>query len=80
MKKFVKTISRIIFWDFPRGTWQYDLFCILLILATIFIKPNFLIPKNNDKDKPTKTTTITMINKDFVSLPSKFINLNLINI
>ncbi|REJ79396.1 MAG: hypothetical protein DWQ47_01255 [Acidobacteria bacterium] len=31
-------MKRIIFWDHQRGTWQYDLFC-LLIVAFIFLSP-----------------------------------------
>lgn len=31
-------MKRIIFWDYRRGTWQYDLMC-LLIVAFIFLSP-----------------------------------------
>lgn len=31
-------MKRIIFWDYERGTWQYDLMC-LLIVAFIFLSP-----------------------------------------
>jgi len=31
-------MKRIIFWDYERGTWQYDVFC-LLIVAFIFLSP-----------------------------------------
>jgi hypothetical protein len=31
-------IKRFIFWDFPRGSWQYDVM-VGLILAFIFITP-----------------------------------------
>jgi len=31
-------MKRIIFWDYERGTWQYDLMC-LLIIAFIFLTP-----------------------------------------
>ncbi|NNE98124.1 MAG: hypothetical protein HKN25_03800 [Pyrinomonadaceae bacterium] len=29
---------RIILWNYERGTWQYDIFC-LLIIAFIFLTP-----------------------------------------
>lgn len=31
-------MKRIIFWDYERGTWQYDLMC-MLIVAFIFLSP-----------------------------------------
>lgn len=31
-------LSKVIFWTYPRGTWQYDLMC-LVILAFIFLTP-----------------------------------------
>jgi hypothetical protein len=31
-------MKRLVLWDFERGSWQYDLFC-LLIVAFIFLTP-----------------------------------------
>jgi hypothetical protein len=31
-------MKRLILWDHERGTWQYDVFC-LLIIAFIFLTP-----------------------------------------
>ncbi len=31
-------MKRLILWDYERGTWQYDIFC-LLIVAFIFLTP-----------------------------------------
>jgi hypothetical protein len=64
MKKLFKIISRIIFWDFQRGSWQYDLFCIVLILATIFIQPKFLIPEKNNKQPNNPKNSQQHINKE----------------
>jgi len=35
------TFKRILFWCYDRGTWQYDLLCVL-ILAFIFLAPNWI--------------------------------------
>lgn len=32
------TFGHLIFWRYPRGSWQYDILC-LLILAFIFLTP-----------------------------------------
>jgi len=31
-------MRRLVLWDYERGTWQYDVFC-LLIIAFIFLTP-----------------------------------------
>ena len=31
-------MKRVIMWNYERGTWQYDVFC-LLIIAFIFLTP-----------------------------------------
>ena len=32
-------MKKFILWNYERGTWQYDIFC-LLIVAFIFLTPN----------------------------------------
>lgn len=39
MKSIFVGIKNIILWSHERGTWQYDLLC-LLIIATIFVVPS----------------------------------------
>ena len=34
----MRALGRLIFWDFPRATWQYDVI-VALILAFIFLTP-----------------------------------------
>ena len=33
------TLKKILFWSYDRGTWQYDIMCVL-ILAFVFFTPN----------------------------------------
>jgi hypothetical protein len=33
------TLKKILFWSYDRGTWQYDVMCVL-ILAFVFFAPN----------------------------------------
>jgi hypothetical protein len=33
------TLKKVLFWSYDRGTWQYDVMCVL-ILAFIFFTPN----------------------------------------
>ena len=39
MKIILSTLKKILFWSYDRGSWQYDLMCVL-ILAFIFLAPN----------------------------------------
>jgi len=39
MKIILTTLKKILFWSYERGSWQYDIMCVL-ILAFIFLSPN----------------------------------------
>jgi outer membrane lipoprotein-sorting protein len=46
------TLKKILFWSYDRGTWQYDVMCVL-ILAFIFLTPNWIFEshrKNQNRD------------------------------
>ena len=45
MKIILTTLKKTLFWSYERGTWQYDLLCVL-ILAFIFFTPNVLFHKD----------------------------------
>ena len=49
MKKILRGIWGFIFWNYERGTWQYDLMCALN-LAFIFVTPTRFF-----RDRPTLT-------------------------
>jgi hypothetical protein len=48
-------IKKIILWSYERGTWQYDVLC-LLIIAFIFLTPSSLF--NKPTPKPPDPTVI----------------------
>ena len=39
MTIILSTLKKVLFWSYERGSWQYDLMCVL-ILAFIFLSPN----------------------------------------
>jgi len=47
-------MKRLIFWEFPRASWQYDI-AVSLILAFIF-----LTPKTVFKDQPRPSSIVQM--------------------
>lgn len=39
MKIILATLKKTLFWSYDRGSWQYDVMCVL-ILTFIFLTPN----------------------------------------
>lgn len=39
MKIILATLKKTLFWSYDRGSWQYDVMCVV-ILAFIFLVPN----------------------------------------
>ena len=50
MKIILSTLKKILFWSYERGSWQYDVMCVL-ILAFIFLSPNRMF-QSQDTSKP----------------------------
>jgi len=48
-------MKKIILWSYSRGTWQYDIFC-LMIIAFIFLTPKTWFD-NGDKIATRKTVS-----------------------
>lgn len=61
-------IKKIILWRYERGTWQYDVFC-LLIIAFIFITPKVWF--DNREKLATYTSRLIVKAKDFSSVGSE---------
>ena len=63
-----ESIKKIILWRYERGTWQYDVFC-LLIIAFIFITPKIWF--DNREKLATQTSRLIVKAKDFSSVESE---------
>jgi hypothetical protein len=50
VKIILSTLKKILFWSYERGSWQYDVMCVL-ILAFIFLSPNRMF-QSQDTSKP----------------------------
>jgi hypothetical protein len=54
MKSFLSLLKKILLWSYHRGSWQYDVLCIL-ILAFIFLTPSdWFNPKPEKASKPVE--------------------------
>ncbi len=56
------SIKKFILWNYERGTWQYDVFC-LLIIAFIFLTPKTWFEKR--EKLATQTARLVVKTKDF---------------
>ena len=53
-------LKRLIFWDFPRGSWQYDV-VVALILAFIFLTPREWF---RDQPRVPYASSITVLDRE----------------
>ncbi len=63
------SIKKFILWNYERGTWQYDVFC-LLIIAFIFLTPKSWFEKR--EKLATQTARFVVKAEDF-SLEKMFL-------
>lgn len=53
---FGKKVSRVLFWRYRRGGWQYDILCILILLF-IFLVPRSVLDGSFFKGSATAEET-----------------------
>jgi uncharacterized membrane protein YfhO len=57
MKLLFTTLKKTLFWSYERGSWQYDVMCVL-ILAFVFLAPNrFFYSTDADMKRPRIITS-----------------------
>jgi hypothetical protein len=59
----MKVLKKIILWEYKRGTWQYDVFCFLII-TFIFFTPKSWFEK--ELKTPPAATRLLIKSEDFV--------------
>jgi hypothetical protein len=57
-----ESIKNVVLWNYRRGTWQYDVFC-LLIIAFIFLTPKSWFDKR--ETLATRTSRLIVKKQDF---------------
>jgi hypothetical protein len=51
MKALLIGIKNVLLWSYARGTWQYDILCVLIIAAVFVVPSRFF----GDRDRPMQT-------------------------
>lgn len=59
----MNSFKRIILWDYSRGTWQYDVLC-LLIIAFIFLSPKTWFDR---REKLATQTSKSVVKSESIS-------------
>ena len=44
MKILFTTLKKTLFWSYERGSWQYDLMCVLILVFVFFAPNSFIHP------------------------------------
>ena len=54
MKSLLKAVRNIILWSHERGTWQYDVLCVLIIGAIFLVPSKYFGDRDRDDLKTVK--------------------------
>jgi hypothetical protein len=65
MKIVLTTLKKVLFWSYERGSWQYDIMCVL-ILAFIFFGPNNVFHNHRSSTADEKTAWPIFISRQEV--------------
>jgi hypothetical protein len=67
-------MRNVILWNHERGTWQYDVFC-LLIIAFIFLTPKAWF-KGKERDTTPRMLSVVQA-EDFLARENKLVRQNI---
>jgi hypothetical protein len=67
MKLLMIGIKNILLWSYGRGSWQYDILC-LLIIATIFIVPSSYFGDRDRRAAPRANQSAEIASKDQIKI------------
>ena len=70
MRIVLSTLKKILFWSYDRGTWQYDIMCVL-ILAFIFFGPNSIFHNHSSGPVFISGKIIQEIKESYKSKPGE---------
>jgi hypothetical protein len=65
MKLLLTTLKKTLFWSYERGSWQYDLMCVL-ILVFIFLAPNSVFHSHRSSAADTETARPIVVTSEEV--------------
>ncbi len=72
MRKILDILKATFFWSYERGSWQYDLLCIAILLFIFAIPTSFF-----DDRKSAGTPSADVANAKFLGEPDFFSNQDL---
>jgi hypothetical protein len=64
-----RSFGHVLFWRYPRGSWQYDILC-LLILAFIFLTPRGVFDGSYFDKAKQESDQVRTVDRNDPSAPS----------
>lgn len=61
MKSPLTAIKNVILWSHERGTWQYDMLCLLIICTVFFVPSRYFGDRDRASVKNVKTNEVSII-------------------
>ena len=58
MKSFLIGIKNVLLWSYPRGTWQYDALCLLIVLTVFLVPGSYFGDRDRAKQKSANETGV----------------------
>ena len=65
MKLLLTTLKKTLFWSYERGSWQYDVMCVL-ILVFIFLAPNSVFHSHRSSAADAETARPLVVTSEEV--------------
>ncbi len=65
MKLIFSTLKNVLFWSYERGSWQYDVMCVLILLF-IFAVPNRILRNPQTTDASVALGTPVFVSREEV--------------
>jgi hypothetical protein len=58
MKSIFVGIKNVLLWSYPRGTWQYDALCLLIVLTVFLVPGSYFGDRDRVKQKSANETGV----------------------
>jgi len=68
MKNFLIGIKNVLLWSYERGSWQYDVLCLLIVLAVFLVPGSYFGDRDRTRPQTPQTpqTEVRGVNEEVI--------------